>query len=58
MEMKIIQILLLGTLSFAVNIKCQSYPPLKIKNYLPADIEVDEKGGARITEGNRGNVLV
>ena len=58
MAMKIIQILLLGTLSFAANIKCQSYPPSKTNNYLPADIEVDEKDGARIADGYRGNALV
>ena len=51
--MKVIQILLFGTLSFAANIKCQSFPPSKTINYLPADIEVDEKDDARIADGNR-----
>ena len=57
MAMKIMQILLLGTLSFVANIKCESFPPSKTNNYLPVDIEVDEKGDARIADGIKGNVL-
>ena len=55
--MKIIQIFLLGTLSFVANIKCHSFSPSKTNNYLPAKIEVDEKDDASISDGSRGKVL-
>ena len=57
MAMDIIQILLLGTLTFSANVKCQSFLPSKTNNYFPAVIELDEKDDARIFDGNRGNVL-
>ena len=42
--MRIVQIVLLVTLSFVGNTKCGTCPPYEKNNYLPAEIEVDEKG--------------
>ena len=55
--MSIIQLLLLGTLSCVVNIRCQPFTPSKTNNYIAAEIEVNEKGDATIGDGNLGNVF-
>ena len=55
--MRIVQILLYVILSCIVNTKCNLFPPSMTNNYLPAEIEVDEKDDMRVADGNIGNVL-
>ena len=53
--MRILQILLLGSLSCVFSIKCQPFVPSKSNNYHPVEIEVGEKSNARIGGGNGVN---
>ena len=50
--MKILQTLMLGTLSCAVNIKCQPFSLSNTNSFPPAENEVDGKIDGRIEGGN------